>query len=221
VIHNGADHTRFYQLPKSEVKAFRERQSVGDKFVLLTVGSVSRRKGQEVVIRALPEIKREHPNIEYWMAGLPVQRSELEILAADLGVEENLRFLGRVSNEVLLELYNACDLFVMTSRQLPDGDFEGYGIAVIEAALCGKAAVVSANSGLEEAVQDGLTGLIVPQNDPDETAEAVLRLIKNPDLRKTLAKKAYQNASHNQTWDRVAEKYMALLEEVMKNNKHS
>jgi glycosyltransferase involved in cell wall biosynthesis len=174
-----------------------------------------------VVIRALPEIKREHPNIEYWMAGLPVQRSELEILAADLGVEENLRFLGRVSNEVLLELYNACDLFVMTSRQLPDGDFEGYGIAVIEAALCGKAAVVSANSGLEEAVQDGLTGLIVSQNDPDETAEAVLRLIKNPDLRKTLAKKAYQNASENQTWDRVAEKYMALLEEVMKNNKHS
>lgn len=215
VIHNGADHKRFYQLPKSEVKAFRERRGVGDKFVLLTVGSVSRRKGQEVVIRALPEIKKEHPNIEYWMAGLPGQRTELEILAADLGVEENLRFWGRVSNETLLKLYNACDLFVMTSRQLEDGDFEGYGIAVLEAALCGKAAVVSDNSGLAEAVKHGETGLIVPQNDPVKTAEAIISLMEDRQIFEKLSTQARQNAIENQTWEKVGARYLQVFEKII------
>jgi len=215
VVHNGADHTCYSPLPKLDAAAFRKRQGVGDKFVLLTVGSVSKRKGQEVVIRALSEIKDEHPNIEYWMVGLPGQQAELEIIADDLGVAENIRFLGCVSNESLLELYNACDLFVMTSRQLEDGDFEGYGIAVIEAALCGKPAVVSDNSGLAEAVQDGITGLLVPQNDPQKTAAAVLSLMEDLEMLKKLGAQAYENARGNQTWEQVGHQYVDLLDGVL------
>ena len=182
VVHNGADEAQYFKLTEDKIIELRRALDVEGKFVLLTVGNVSARKGQEVVIRALPAILQQAPQAIYWMAGLPTERESLQKLALDLGVEKSIRFLDRVSNQRLLELYNACDLFVMTSRQLENGDFEGYGIAVIEAALCGKAAVVSDNSGLAEAVLDGQTGLLVNQNDSEATAEAVLQLVNDPGL---------------------------------------
>ena len=215
VIYNGADHTRFYRLPAHEVAAFRSAQAVEGQFVLLTVGSVTDRKGQEVVIRALPRIIREFPNVQYWMAGLPNKQSELETLAQGLGVGHHLRFWGRIHDEILLMLYNACDLFVMTSRQLSDGDFEGYGIAVIEAALCGKAAVVSDNSGLAEAVQHNYTGLLVPQNDPEQTAESILVLIKDHQKRAQFETQARKNAIEHQTWEQVGARYVKVFNQLL------
>ena len=216
VIHNGADQTRFYPLPAQQVVEFRKKHAVSDSFMLLTVGNVSDRKGQEVVIRALPAVKEKIPNIQYWMVGLPKEQEKLKRIANSLGVSENIRFWGRVADPLLLKIYNSCDMFLMTSRQLPDGDFEGYGIAVIEAALCRKAAVVSQNSGLAEAVQDGLTGLTVPQDDPAKTAEAVRLLAQDSHLRHELSSNAYKNALQNLTWDQVTKEYISLLEDVIK-----
>jgi phosphatidylinositol alpha-1,6-mannosyltransferase len=216
VIHNGADHQQFHQLTEAEIEEFRQQKGADAQFVLLTVGNVSDRKGQEVVIRALPEMTASTPNVVYWMAGLPQEQAKLESIALDLGVSDHIRFWGRMSTETLLQLYNACDLFLMTSRQCEDGDFEGYGIAVIEAALCGKTAVVSDNSGLAEAVQDGVTGLLVPQNDPDQTAQAILRLIKDPELRQKLEIQATENALTHQTWEKVGARYVEVFEEILK-----
>lgn len=215
VIHNGADHTHFYPLPTEEISTFRRDQSADDAFVLLTVGRVSERKGQEVVIRALPKIKAHVPKVQYWMAGIPEHKTSLETLAQELGVFENIRFWGVVPKKTLLMLYNACDLFMMTSRQLPDGDFEGFGIAVIEAALCGRTAVVSDQSGLAEAVQDGRTGLLVPQNDPETTARAILKLAQDTVLCQHLAQNAFQNAHDNLTWEKVGQRYVEVLENVL------
>ena len=215
VIHNGADQTQFFPIPHKITQAFRKAQGVGGNFVLLTVGNVSDRKGQEVVIRALPRIQQKHPAIQYWMAGLPQKQAALQALAEDLGVSDQIRFWGRTSQEALLTLYNACDLFVMTSRQLEDGDFEGFGIAVIEAALCGKAAVASDNSGLAEAVLDGETGLLVPQDAPEETARVLLSLIQNPPRLARMNQAAYQHALQHQTWAKVGHRYQKVLEEVL------
>lgn len=217
VIHNGADHQRFYPLPESQAAAFRQAQGVSESCILLTVGNVSDRKGQEVVIRALPIVKKDIPAIQYWMAGLPSEQKKLTDLAAHLGVGDNIRFWGRVTDATLLNLYNACDLFLMTSRQLADGDFEGYGIAVIEAALCGKTAVVSDNSGLAEAVADGVTGLTVPQDDPQAVADAILFLFHNNQTCEQLSDNAYQNAVQNQTWNKVLGHYRIALKKILDN----
>jgi len=211
VVHNGADNHQYFLLELEQISQIRRSFGVEDKFVLLTVGNVSPRKGQEVVIRALPAILRLAPHVVYWMAGMPTQQQELGTLARELGVENNIRFFGRTSNQTLRELYNACDLFVMTSRQQQDGDFEGYGIAVIEAALCGKAAVVSDNSGLAEAVVDGQTGLLVNQNDPQTTAHAILSLVNNPENLHKLSDQAQKSAYKNQTWDKVAASYLDII----------
>ena len=214
VVHNGADEAQYFILEQDKIIELRRALDVEGKFVLLTVGNVSARKGQEVVIRALPAILQQAPQAIYWMAGLPTERDSLQKLARELGVERSIYFLDRVSNQRLLELYNACDLFVMTSRQLENGDFEGYGIAVIEAALCGKAAVVSDNSGLAEAVLDGQTGVLVPQNDPEATAMAIIYLIETPHELTGLSKNAFSKAS-KQTWSEVSATYLGVFEQII------
>ena len=214
VIHNGADAQFFHLLPSVETDDFRKANGVEGKFVLLTVGNVSARKGQELVIRALPAVIQEHPNLVYWMAGLPSQRPELEALAVQLGVAAHILFWGRVNQETLLRLYNACDLFVMTSQQLKNGDFEGYGIAVIEAALCGKASVVSDNSGLSEAVRDGETGLHVPQGAVEPIANAINRLMDSPELMQRLSDTAHFQAAREHTWDQVGHAYLELFRHI-------
>jgi len=126
-------------------------------------------------------------------------------------VADRVHFLGRVDESTLIEAYNACDVFVMTSRHTADGDFEGYGIAVVEAALCGKPAVVSGDSGLEEAVLDGETGLVVPQNDPTATASAIIRLLTDEKLYFRLAEQARLRALSEQTWDHRVGEYHSIL----------
>jgi phosphatidylinositol alpha-1,6-mannosyltransferase len=103
----------------------------------------------------------------------------------------------------------------MTSRHTPGGDFEGYGIAVVEAALCGKPAVVSDNSGLAEAVSPGKTGLVVPQDSPGAVAEAVTNLLLDDRQRLTMGQAARARALSEQTWQRRAEQYHHLLADLV------
>jgi phosphatidylinositol alpha-1,6-mannosyltransferase len=145
--------------------------------VLLTVGQVGERKAQDVVIRALPRILATRPDVAYVMVGLPRRRAEYEALAAELGVAERVRFVGLLPDEELPAAYNLADVFVLVSRRAADGDVEGYGIVVQEAALCGVPAVVSRDCGLTEAIIEGRTGLSVPPDDPEATAAAVLTLL--------------------------------------------
>jgi phosphatidylinositol alpha-1,6-mannosyltransferase len=102
----------------------------------------------------------------------------------------------------------------MTSQHTATGDFEGFGIAVVEAALCGKPAVVSGNSGLEEAVVDGETAFVVPQSDPVATAGALMSLLADEPLRIRFGKAARQRAMAEQTWAARAAAYDQLLRTV-------
>jgi phosphatidylinositol alpha-1,6-mannosyltransferase len=221
VIPNGADPERFRPLEAAARAAIRTRLAPGavprgpsPGPILLTVGHVSRRKAQDVVIRALPEIAARFPGVIYLVAGLPGRRDEYRRLAESLGVEERVRFLGRVDGGELPRLYAACDVFVLVSRA-EGGDFEGYGIAAVEAALAGRPTVATLGSGLAEAVLDGETGLLVPPEDPRATAEAILRLLDDPALAARLGRRALDRARHEQTWRRRIEEYDLFLREVI------
>ena len=165
VIPNGADEARFAPQGSELVERLRQRLGVDGSPLLLTVGHVSPRKGQDIVIRALPRLLETWPDLGYLIAGLPTMELEYSALATRLGVEDRVRFLGSVASEDLPALYSLADLFVLVSRTV-GGDFEGYGIVVVEAALCGRASVVSRGSGLEEAIVEGETGVVVAPEQP-------------------------------------------------------
>jgi phosphatidylinositol alpha-1,6-mannosyltransferase len=217
VIYNGADNKKFYKLPEDRVAAFREELGLENNLIILTTGSVSERKGQDIVIRSLPKILSKHDNVHYFMAGLPKLSNEFAELAQKLGVDDHVHFLGVLPQERLNLFQNICDIFVMTSRHSRDGDSEGFGIAVVEAALCQKAAVVTGNSGLEEAVLHSVTGLVVPQDDPNSTAEAIIHLLENSSLRNKLANQAYERALKSLSWSKVSSFYESFLKKVQQN----
>jgi phosphatidylinositol alpha-1,6-mannosyltransferase len=223
VIPNGADPSRFKVLSHQDVQQYKKKLKLGTAHLLLTVGNVTKRKGQDVVIRALPMILEAVPNTHYLIAGLPTLKKEFESLAQQLGVADKVHFLGCVDPKDLVHLLNCCDIFVMTSRHIGD-EFEGFGIAVVEAALCGKPAVVSTNSGIVEAIVPQQTGLSVPPGDETATAQAVISLLKDNHQRLTMGQTAQKRASKTQTWASRIKEYDVLLRGLLPTsqlNRHS
>ncbi len=221
VIHNGADPSVFYPLKQDKIQRYKRSLNLPRAPILLTVGNVTERKGQDIVIQALPEVLREFPGTQYLVAGLPTLAMELRELSNRLGISDNVRFLGRVEPAELVLLYNACDVFVLTSRHTSSGDFEGYGIAVVEAALCGKPAVGTENSGLAEAMVDGQTGLLVPEDDPPSVAGAILTLLRSREMRGRLGEAARRRALKEQTWETRTAIYDAFLRQIIHQSTQS
>lgn len=214
VIPNGADHDRFGPDPVEGAR-FRAAHGLGDAPLILTVGNVSERKGQDVVVRALAEGGGALGEAHYVIAGLPTRADEIGRLAADLGVADRVHLLGRVPAPDLAAAYNAGDVFAMTSRQVAAGDVEGYGIAVVEAALSGRPAVVTSDSGLAEAVRHGETGLVVPQDDAAATADALRALLDDPVRRGRQGHRARERALEQLTWRALAARYDEVLRRVI------
>ena len=211
VIPNAANCEEGGLLSAQERNSFRRKAGFDDIPLLLTVGHVSERKGQEVVIRALPLILQRVPRVQYLMIGLPTLEKRLRALAENLGVSEHVHFLGKVPDEEKRSWLNCCDVFLMTSRTLANGDCEGFGIAAIEAAMYGKPAVVSDSAGILEAIQDGVTGLAVPEGDSSATASAVVSLLGDRARCLAMGDAARVRALREQTWETCASKYDTLL----------
>lgn len=216
VIPNGADERRFYPMDTDAVRQLRVRTGDLEAEILLTVGRLCDRKGQDVVIRALPAVLKQRPRVHYMMAGLPEKEAELRKIADDTGVSAHIHFLGPVVADVLPAVYNACDVFVLTSRHAPDGSIEGYGIAAVEAALCGKPSVVTRGSGLQEAIEPGRTGLLVAEDSPEETGAALLELLGDREKRLRMGSAARARALSEQTWDARLEAYAQLLRDLVR-----
>ncbi len=213
VIHNGADGSKFGPVEKDNRNQTRKRFNLPDGPLLLTVGNVTPRKGQDLVVRALPQILEHHPEVTYAVAGLLSNADELVDLSTALNVAPQVRPLGKVADQDLADLYRCADLFVLTSRNF-HGDFEGFGIVVLEAALCGLPAVVSNSGGLPEAVADSDTGLVVEENDHGAIAAAVTQLLDDPDQLRAMGEAARQRAEST-TWKHQIALYNRWLTDLI------
>ncbi len=156
--------------------------------ILLSVCSLAQGnefKGVDTVIRALPSVLRVIPGTRYVVVGEGETRKSLEKLAAETGVAQNVTFAGEVADAELAELYRSCDVFVLPSRGkgvrgVAGG--EGFGRVYVEAALAGKPVVGSRSGGASEAVLHGKTGIVVKPESSEEVAEALVTILKDPQL---------------------------------------
>lgn len=137
----------------------RKKFGLSDEFVILTVGRLDPRnggyKGHERVIRTLRSLEASGRDITYLIAGIGDDRDRLEKIVQDLGVTNEVRFLGKVLREDLPDLYRAADLFVLPSTG------EGFGIVFLEAMACGTRALGLAAGGAPDALGDGKLGILV------------------------------------------------------------
>ncbi|WP_407940207.1 glycosyltransferase [Nakamurella leprariae] len=182
---------------------------------LLSVGRLVERKGVDTVLRALVEL----PDCELLVAGGPEIASlgrdpeavRLRFVAAELGVADRVRMLGRVGHDDMPGLLRSADVVVATPW------YEPFGIVPIEAAACGRPVVGSAVGGLLDTVLPGRTGLLVPPRDPAALAAAVRELAADPDRRAAMGRAARERAVRQYSWASVARATEAVYREVRRN----
>ncbi|MDP1678703.1 MAG: glycosyltransferase family 4 protein, partial [Candidatus Nitrotoga sp.] len=217
LIYPGVDVERFRPgLPCDDLKA-QIGLRPGQKLIL-SVGRFSRRKGFDMVIRALSLLRKQEIECQYALIGIGEDRDYLLQLASENGVIERVHFLGHVSLDDLPRWYNACDVFAMPNREI-NGDTEGFGMVFIEAAACGKPVLAGAAGGTGAAVLDGETGLRVEGNSVESVVHGLFNLLFN---REEADKMGYRGWSRTQvefSWEKVAEKTLALsLNMKLENN---
>lgn len=196
---------------------FKDSFGTEGKSVLLTFGLLSPNKGIENVIRALPAILAQHPNVVYIVSGVTHPhirrregeryREELKALAEELGVSSHLILNNRfVSAEELIEHVGAADIYITPYRQ--EAQVVSGTLAIALGA--GKAIISTPYWHAKELLADG-RGVIVPFDDPDSIAKAVLRLLDNDAERHAMRKRAYLY-SRETTWPKTARAYMASFQ---------
>jgi len=208
VINHGVDYAKFVEF----ASCFSGENKIKEKIILSVGGGLKRRKGLHISIPAIGIVREKYPNIKYYIVGSQTDDADyfenLKNLAKENGLEKNVVFLENLSDEELIKLYYSADLFLLVSVNI-GSDFEGFGLVYLEANACGKPAIGTFNCGAEDAIIDGETGILVPQNDIQKTAEAVLKLLDNQDLAKKLGENGKRRAQQ-MNWDNVAKNYIKL-----------
>jgi len=134
---------------------------------------------------------------------------------AKLGVERFVTFAGFVPDEELPGCYAAADLFVMVSRERPQrGDVEGFGIVYLEASAAGRPVVAGRSGGVSDAVEDGVSGLLVDPEDAGAVGEAVSQLLRDPGLRARMARAGRQRVRDRFSVQRGSGAFMEMLDEL-------
>jgi phosphatidyl-myo-inositol dimannoside synthase len=198
VIYNG------FNIGCNDIK----KKMQGASPTLITVGNVHYRKGQQNVIKALPNLLKKFPNLQYRVVGIPTEKQNFENLAKKLGVSHAVRFYGSVSEEEKCNLLRTSDIFIMLSEATLRGDVEGFGIAILEANSQGLPAIGSLGCGIEEAIQDKFSGYLVNIDDYKKIVEKVEELLHDYERYSNNAK----SWSTSFSWERVVHNYIHIIE---------
>lgn len=174
ILPNGLDRSYFELADETS-----ENLNLKGHPKLLTVGNVTPRKGQHRVIQALPTMLKSFPNLHYHIVGLPTQKQNLEVLAHNLGVASAITFHGLVPTKAeLMRVYKSCNIFIMLSENQPNGDVEGFGIAILEANALGIPAVGARGCGIEDAISNE-SGVLVDGDNEEEICRAIKAIMNN------------------------------------------
>jgi phosphatidylinositol alpha-1,6-mannosyltransferase len=190
----------------------RRRYALGEAPVVLCVSRLVRRKGQDRLIAALPEVRRRVPGTRLLLVGRGPEESRLRRLAAGVGVGEAVVFAGGVPLADLPQYYGAADVFAMPCRTRRAGmDVEGLGIVYLEASACGLPVVAGDSGGAPEAVREGETGFVVAGRDAAALTNRLVTLLGDADLRRRLGAAGRAWVERDWPWEVAAARLTGYL----------
>jgi glycosyltransferase involved in cell wall biosynthesis len=175
---------------------------------LISVGRLVKHKNVDSVIRAVKNLVQKHPDIKLTIVGDGPERKILENLTEDLGLQNNVKFLGRTSRFEVIRLLSESDIFILNSV------YEGLPHVVLEANACRVAVIATNIEGTNEVVCDGVTGFLVTPGNIPELADRIANLIVNNELREKFIENAYENVQ-NFTWDKSLEQLIQTMDGVI------
>ncbi|EKD49861.1 MAG: hypothetical protein ACD_63C00024G0002 [uncultured bacterium] len=195
-----------------QTEDIKKRYDLHNKKIILTLGRLVARKGQDTVIKSMPKILQEIPNAVYVIAGRGEYKKELKKLAETKQCSNHVNFAGQFDEKEKAALYNACDVFAMPTRIEKDIDVEGFGIVFLEANALGKPVIAGKSGGVEDAVIGDKTGLLIEDpTDETEVAEKIVRVLNDEELAERLGKAGKNRVENEFDWDRLVrqlEKYL-------------
>lgn len=223
IIPPGVDTTRFYPIPEDEARAVIGVPS--GNCMILFVGRIEPLKGIETLLRAIALMLQteEISECNYYLAiigGEPdgnaddmnSEMTRLQKLSRELGIHDTVIFLGKQSQETLPYYYSAAQVVVVPSL------YESFGMVALEAMACGVPVIASQVGGLPYLVQDGKTGYVIPDGNPEILKQRLMQLIEAPALRDEMCGQAVEYA-RSYDWSLIAKKVADLYVTVLANSK--
>lgn len=198
--------------PSKTNPRIRRELGLSEKKIIVSVGRLVHRKGQDFLIGALPEISKVIPDVHLLLVGEGPYRAELEKMAEKLSVRHLITFIGRVQYSELPEYICAGDIFAMPSRSRLAGlEVEGLGIVYLEASACGLPVIGGLSGGAPDAVLEGETGFSVDGKSSEAIAAAAIHLLSNPEYAEKLGAQGRDWIVDKWRWEIWAQVFRNLL----------
>ena len=215
-IPNGIDPNKFFK-DKTNINILKDNDIDPSSQIITTISRIIRRKGHDLVIKAIKPLIKIYPKIHYVIAGhyKPGNennyKEELINLINDLDLDEYVTFINYVPQKYIVSLYSNSKIFVMVSKFLPSGDSEGFGITFLEANACGCPIIGSKSGGIIDAIENEVSGLLIPENDTDSLTIAIKRILDDENLRDNLIYNGNKRVLKNYTWSKITDQIVKSL----------
>jgi phosphatidylinositol alpha-1,6-mannosyltransferase len=198
--------------PEADGAAVRARYGLGSRPVVVCVSRLMPRKGQDVLVRALPAIKRAVPDAALLLVGGGPHRGAIEKIVREHSLERDVILTGSVPWPDLPAHYAAGDVFAMPCRTRNRGlDVEGLGIVYLEASATGLPVIVGRSGGAPDAVLEGETGWTVDGCDVDDVATRTIALLSDPVAAQAMGERGRRWVQEEWSWQDRADRLQQLL----------
>ena len=212
-IAPGIDLDRFSPFEdRGVIEDLRESLGLQGRRVIISVGRLVHRKGQDRLIEAMAQIGKEFPDAHLLLVGEGPYRQRLEAIADRLGISKSVTFVGRLQLDQLPIHLSLAEIFAMPSRDRLAGlEVEGLGIVYLEASSCGLPVIVGNSGGAPDALIEGQTGLLVDGDDSSDVARALRELLGDRARARVMGERGRAWVRDRWSWDRWAGEFQAAL----------
>jgi phosphatidylinositol alpha-1,6-mannosyltransferase len=181
--------------------------------VILTVGRLQRRKGQDTAIRSLPDLIRRFPDLLYAIVGEGEDLGHLEATVESLHLQDHVMLMGKLDDDELMRCYQQCDLFLLPNRAV-GSDIEGFGMVLLEAQSCARPVLAGKSGETREALVDGKTGWLVSCETSEALSRSLGEVLGDPDLLKTMGDAGREWVVKNFDWDSLQAQANVLFRDL-------
>lgn len=214
LIRTGIELNNFLKgAPEEQRVRFRHKWNLTDSPVVGTIGRLSPVKGQDVLLRAAKEVVRDFQDTKFLLVGNGPDEKRLKRLSAELGLEKDVIFVDSVDDTK--EALSVIDIFVLPSIE------EGLGLSLIEAMAFGKPCIASRVGGIQDLIEDGVTGMLFNPGDPNDLARAIKYMFNDAHKRETFKDKARRRVINDFNIEDMASQIEKVYEEVLHSHRIS
>jgi len=208
VLHPGVDTSLF--APSVTDDEFKQQMGWQERKVIITVGRLQARKGQDMMLRATALLKQHFPDILYVIIGRGECLGSLKALSTELGLNAHVQFLTEVSDAQMIQCYQQSDIFILPNRTIGN-DIEGFGMVLVEAQACGRPVIAGESGGTKETMLVNQSGLVIDCTDAQLISTKVAKLLADPESCVQMGKIGRKHVESELDWQAHVQKASLLF----------